>query len=172
MADISAYIRQIQLAARGEEVRDALVDSLNGMNDSIPVTVTAALTEARDAGDFTGPQGPKGDKGDKGDTGAAGPQGPKGDTGAAGPQGPAGAKGGDGVSPSVSVSNISGGHRVTVVDADHPSGQSFDVLDGAGSGDMTGSVYDPNSTVASAGGIAAYVAAQIALITDGNGVSY
>ncbi|MBR6291050.1 MAG: collagen-like protein [Clostridia bacterium] len=75
------------------------------MNGSIPVTVTAALTEARDAGDFTGPQGPKGEKGDKGDTGAAGPQGPKGDTGAAGPQGPAGAKGGDGVSPSVSVSN-------------------------------------------------------------------
>ena len=45
-------------------------------------------------------------------------------------------------------------------------------MDGAGNGDMTGSVYDPNSTVASAGGIAAYVAAQIALITDGNGVSY
>ena len=37
---------------------------------------------------------------------------------------------------------------------------------------MTAGTYDANSAVANAGGIAAYVAAQIALITDGNGVSY
>lgn len=49
-------------------------------------------------------------------------QGPKGDTGATGD---------DGVSPEVSVSTITGGHRVTITDADHPSGQSFDVMDGA-----------------------------------------
>lgn len=42
----------------------------------------------------------------------------KGDTGA------------DGVSPAVSVSSITGGHRVTITDADHPAGQAFDVLDG------------------------------------------
>lgn len=87
-----------------------------------------------DKGD-TGTQGPKGDDGDagpqgpKGDKGDTGPQGPKGDTGAAGPQGPAGD---DGVSPSITISTISGGHRITIVDADHPGGQSFDVLDGAG----------------------------------------
>lgn len=105
MADISTYVRQIQVAARGEEVRDALVDSLNAMNSSIAPTVEAALTEAKNRGDFTGPRGeagPQGPKGDQGDVGPAGDQGPKGDTGDAGPKGdrgdvgPAGAKGSKG----------------------------------------------------------------------------
>ena len=70
--------------------------------------VEAALTVAKESGEFDGPAGPqgeqgpqgeKGDQGDKGDTGAQGiqgpqgEQGPKGDTGAAGPQGPTGATG-------------------------------------------------------------------------------
>ena len=166
MADISRQLQAIQQAARGEEVRDALVSGLNAMNNSIPSSVQAAVAEAVASGDF---RGPKGDKGDKGDTGATGPQGSTGATGAAGPQGATGA---DGVSPGVTITNITGGHRVTVTDAAHPYGQSFDVLDGSGSGDMTTGTYDANSAVANSGGIAAYVAAQIALITDGNGVSY
>ena len=221
MADISRQIQQIQLAVRGEEVRDALVDSLNAMNNSIPGSVESALSEAKESGLFDGPQGEKGDKGDKGDTGATGPQGPagaKGDTGdtgpqgpkgedgstgpqgetgpyftpsvsaegllswtnngglsnpqsvnirgpqgeagAAGPQGPSGAAGADGESPTVTVEYVTGGHRVTITDKTHPSGQSFDVLDGAGSGDMTAAVYDPQSAVALAGGIAAYLSAN------------
>ena len=35
MADISEYIETIELAARGEEVRDAIIDALVGMNDGI-----------------------------------------------------------------------------------------------------------------------------------------
>ena len=93
-----------------------------------------------DAG-ATGPQGPKGDtgatgpqgpKGDTGETGATGPQGPKGDTGetgATGPQGPKGANGTDGVSPTVTVTDINGGHRVTITDA--TGTKTFDVMDGA-----------------------------------------
>ena len=89
----------------------------------------------------TGPQGPKGDtgetgsqgpKGDTGATGAIGPQGPKGDTGetgATGPQGPKGADGTDGVSPTVTVTDINGGHRVTITDA--TGTKTFDVMDGA-----------------------------------------
>ena len=89
----------------------------------------------------TGPQGPKGDtgdtgpqgpKGDTGATGATGPQGPKGDTGetgATGPQGPKGADGTDGVSPTVTVIDINGGHRVTITDA--TGTKTFDVMDGA-----------------------------------------
>ncbi len=137
MADISAQIRTIQQAARGEEVRDALVSGLTAMNNSIPTSVQAAVAEAVESGDFTGPQG---------ETGA------------------------DGVSPGVTVTVITGGHRVTITDRARPNGQNFDVLDG--SGDMTAGTYDANGAVANAGGIAAYVAAQIALITDGNGVSY
>ena len=61
-------------------------------------------------------QGPKGDKGDTGATGATGP------TGQTGPAGT------PGISPSITVTDITGGHRVTITDA---TGQhSFDVMNG------------------------------------------
>lgn len=60
--------------------------------------------------------------------GPQGPQGPKGDTGATGPTG---ATGTDGYSPVVTVTNITGGHRVSITDKTHPSGQNFDVMDGS-----------------------------------------
>lgn len=82
------------------------------------------------------------------------PRGAKGDPGTNGTNG---TNGTDGVSPGVTISAITGGHRVTITDADHPSGQSFDVMDGSSSGDMQKSVYDSNSTVSTAGGIVAYV---------------
>ena len=47
---------------------------------------------------------------------------------AVGPVGPAGE---DGVSPEVTIAQISGGHSVTITDADHPQGQQFDVMNGA-----------------------------------------
>lgn len=47
------------------------------------------------------------------------------------PRGADGADGADGVSPEVTVTTITGGHSVTITDADHPTGQSFDVMDGA-----------------------------------------
>ncbi len=56
-----------------------------------------------------------------------GPVGPTGGPGPAGPEGPAGS---DGVSPEVTISAITGGHRVTITDAEHPTGQSFDVMNG------------------------------------------
>lgn len=93
--------------------------------------------------------------GTQGETGPQGPEGPE------GPQGPSGADGEDGVSPDVEITAITGGHSVTITDATHPSGQTFNVMDGSGSGDMQASVYDPNGTVATAGGIPSYVSAQI-----------
>ncbi len=79
----------------------------------------------------TGPVGPKGDKGDtgpQGEQGIQGIQGPKGDTGDTGPAGPKGEPGTDGVSPSISVTDITGGHRITITDA--TGTHSFDVMDG------------------------------------------
>ena len=61
----------------------------------------------------------KGPKGDKGDTGARGPAGATGATGATGPQGPIGVQGppgqdgADGLPPTVTVTNITGGKRIT-----------------------------------------------------------
>jgi len=82
-----------------------------------------------------GADGARGPKGDKGDTGAQGEQGIQGDTGATGPKGEkgdkgdTGAAGADGFSPTVAVEDITGGHRVTITDAD--GAKSFDVMDGA-----------------------------------------
>lgn len=88
--------------------------------DDLQEATNEALAQAKESGEFDGPQGPKGDpgetgpagptgetgpggpqgergpqgeKGDKGDTGAQGIQGPKGDTGEQGPAGADGAKG-------------------------------------------------------------------------------
>lgn len=89
-----------------------------------------------------GPQGVPGERGPAGETGPAGPAGPQGEqgiqgvpgptgpTGATGPAGTNGTDGTDGVSPEVTISTITGGHRVTITDADHPTGQTFDVMDG------------------------------------------
>lgn len=66
-----------------------------------------------------------------------------------GDRGEQGERGSDGVSPIVSVDTITGGHRVTITDANGT--QTFDVMDGAdgsggdGSGDMLKAVYDSNN---------------------------
>ena len=41
-----------------------------------------------------------------------------------------GPPGDPGFSPAVTVADIEGGHRVIITDEDHPTGQSFDVMDG------------------------------------------
>ena len=96
-------------------------------------------------------------------------KGVQGETGATGQTGATGATGADGVSPAVTITTITGGHTVTITDKDHPSGQSFNVMDGTGSGDMMASAYDPNGTVATAGGIVAYIDD---VITDALTASY
>lgn len=60
----------------------------------------------------------------KGETGANGRDGQDGAPGAPGTPGR------DGVSPTVQTSTITGGNRVTITDAEHPQGQTFDVMDG------------------------------------------
>ena len=89
-----------------------------------------------------GEQGLKGDKGDKGDTGANGKDGADGKNGKDGytpikgfdyfdgKDGVDGVDGADGYSPTVSVGDISGGHRVTITDKDGE--KTFDVMDGEG----------------------------------------
>lgn len=69
----------------------------------------------------------------KGDAGAAGAEGPE------GPEGPAGS---DGYSPTVTVEEISGGHRVTITDAE--GAHTFDVMDGQGGGGSSVDPYDSN----------------------------
>ena len=58
-----------------------------------------------------------------------GQQGPQGETGPAGADGQNGADGADGFSPTLSVTDITGGHRVTITDKNGT--QTVDVMDGA-----------------------------------------
>lgn len=83
-------------------------------------------------GSIKGQKGEKGDKGDPGERGEQGIQGEAGATGAQGEQGIQGIpgeKGADGVSPTVSVETITGGHKVSITDVGGT--QSFNVLNGA-----------------------------------------
>lgn len=76
-------------------------------------------------------QGPQGVPGGQGETGEPGPQGEPGPTGQTGPAGA------PGISPSITITDITGGHRVTITDAD--GDHSFDVMDGEdGQGIPTG----------------------------------
>ena len=141
----------------------------------------------------TGPQGPQGERGltgpagPQGEQGVPGEQGPKGDTGATGetgptgPVGPTGATGPageDGISPTIAVTDITGGHRVTITDATGP--HSFDVIDGeAGvgvpAGGTTGQVlskasgtdYDTEWTTPEAGGVQDVQINGTSVVTDG-----
>ncbi len=74
-----------------------------------------------------GTPGAQGPQGLTGATGPAGAQGPRGFTGATGATGPAGA---DGYSPAVTITDITGGHRLTITDETHPLGQNFDIMNG------------------------------------------
>ena len=130
-----------------ESVQEAL--------DTVGETVNNALQEAKDSGEFDGPQGPQGEQGvpgpqgepgaqgepgPKGETGATGHQGepgPKGETGEQGPPGQTGPAGAPGISPTVTVTDIEGGHRITITDAD--GAHSFDVMNGE---DGQGAVQD------------------------------
>ena len=120
----------------------ASADALSSQTPSVTVTKTG--TDAAPNFDFAF----SGLKGAQGDTGATG------------------ADGQDGYSPEVTISTITGGHRVTITDKDHPTGQSFDVMDGSGAGDMEKSVYDSDNAVATAGGIASYVSGQLPTVND------
>lgn len=74
-----------------------------------------------------------------------GEQGQQGEPGQPGAQG---LPGNDGTSPAVTITDIPGGHRVTITDAAHPEGQSFDVMDGKGGSDAKVFVAEYNVTTA------------------------
>lgn len=140
----------LNAAVDGETQLDALREGLAGFamlvesgiaqiifNDDY--TITFIMTDGREftTGSIrgaTGPQGPagppgiQGPAGARGEIGAQGPAGERGERGPAGDTGASGKDGADGISPTVSITAITGGHRITITDAD---GQhSADVMDG------------------------------------------
>lgn len=140
----------------------------NEATHSITLTFTNGSTLT--TGNLQGSKGDKGDKGDTGATGETGPQGPKGDTGATGatgPQGPSGANGSDGISPIIRTEEITtgtGGVRITIIDAENPDGQTFEIMNGA---DGTGSVSTVNGISPVSGNVPLYSSVQITLSASG-----
>lgn len=138
-------IDDVQPTPQEASTIDALIEALNsGVTDAVAAkdaaeaaaqgidqTVQTALAEAKASGEFDGPQGPIGP------AGPAGPQGEQGETGSQGPQGEPGEDGAPGVSPTITVTDITGGHHITITDA--TGEHSFDVMDGQ---DGTGGVTD------------------------------
>ena len=113
------------------------VETVEGIAQAIPQTINAALEEAKESGEFDGPPGPQGPQGERGETGPAGPQGIPGQDGQPGRDGQdgqdgepgaPGQNGADGFSPTIAVTDITGGHRITITDA--TGTHSFDVMDG------------------------------------------
>ena len=98
--------------APGADGKDG-VSATHSWNGTVLTVTSASGSSSADL------KGAKGDKGDKGDTGSKGDTGEKGDTGASGK---------DGFSPTVAVSAIANGHRVTITDANRAT--SFDVYNG------------------------------------------
>ena len=93
-----------------------------------------------------------------------------------------GQDGTDGVSPEVTIATITGGHSVTITDADHPTGQTFNVMDGVDGAVLsvagkTGAVtldgddvaYDPTDTYASGtvGGAVSDLKSALNSVNDG-----
>lgn len=66
--------------------------------------------------------------------------------GATGQNGQDGTDGQDGVSPEVTITQITGGHTVTITDKDHPSGQSFNVMDGQSGGSGGHTIINSSGT--------------------------
>ena len=82
-----------------------------------------------DLGSVIGPQGPQGPQGVPGPQGAIGPQGAQGNPGPTGPQGEPGT---DGISPTVTVREITGGHQLTITD--RYGDKTVNVMDGTSDG--------------------------------------
>lgn len=82
------------------------VETVQGIAEAIPQTIDEALTEAKESGEFDGPQGPQGEPGERGETGETGPQGLPGEPGQ------------DGISPTATVTQTATGATITVTDAE------------------------------------------------------
>lgn len=127
------------ISASGSAIEARGIKSIEGIVGPTGTTVVVTLTDDTTQTFFVerGPEGPQGEQGVQGEQGPAGQpgeQGPQGETGPQGPAGPTGAQGpsgDDGVSPEITITSITGGHRVTITDKDHPLGQTIDIMDGS-----------------------------------------
>lgn len=132
--EIDTIVNNLPAGGTGTSGKDGTgIQTVKLVNYELIVTLTDGTKI--NLGNVRGADGVKGDKGDKGDPGQYG------------------AKGADGVSPTVEVTEITGGHTVAITDKNGT--KTFDVLDGkdgkdgasgAGGGSSSGNVYSTEET--------------------------
>ena len=133
MADISVYLQAIMSAVYGEDVRGSIHDAISIINDVGEKVLTCGTDVTSQSSSITGYfDGSKyintntDDLWECDGTKWVLKGNLKGDTGASG------------YSPAVTITNITGGHQVKITDEDHPTGQTFNVMDGAGAAYFSG----------------------------------
>ncbi len=126
--EISYYELRSLIVQELQEV-DKLFDKLSQKMQSeyvsdaeLPQAIETALSQAKESGEFDGPQGPAGPEGPQGTQGPQGQQGPKGDPGEKGEPGPQGPKGEDGTG----VTILGSYDAVEELSAAHPTGNAGD----------------------------------------------
>lgn len=136
MADISTELQAILDAVYGEDVRGSIHDAIDLINKVGEVTLTVGTAVTGQGSSITGYYDGSiylninTDDVWKCDGTKWVLQGNiKGDTGPSG------------YSPEVTITTITGGHSVKITDEDHPTGQTFNVMDG------TGGVYGDGHTI-------------------------
>lgn len=102
----SFVIQELQAIENSFEELSKKVQSEYVSEEELPKVIEDALTQAKESGEFDGEPGPPGEPGAPGDPGN------------------------DGFSPTVEVTKIAGGHRVTITDTEGT--KTFDVMDGTG----------------------------------------
>lgn len=153
--EIDTIVNNLPAGGTGTNGKDGTgIQTVKLVNYELIVTLTDGTKI--NLGNVRGADGVKGDKGDKGDPGqdgAKGADGKDGINGKDGVNGTDGTNGVDGVSPTVEVTEITGGHTVAITDKNGT--KTFDVLDGkdgkdgasgAGGGSSSGNVYSTEET--------------------------
>lgn len=138
--EINTIVNNLPAGGTGTSGKDGVgIQTIKLVNYELIVTLTDG-TEIN-LGNVRGAKGDKGDKGDPGQDGAKGADGKDGINGKDGVNGTDGINGIDGVSPTVEVTEITGGHNVAITDKNGT--KTFDVLNGkdgaSGSGGGGGS---------------------------------
>lgn len=150
--EIDTIVNNLPAGGTGTNGKDGTgIQTVKLVNYELIVTLTDGTKI--NLGNIRGADGAKGDKGDKGDPGqdgAKGADGKDGINGKDGVNGTDGINGIDGVSPTVEVTEITGGHTVAITDKNGT--KTFDVLNGkdgasgAGGGSSSGNVYSTEET--------------------------
>lgn len=126
MVEIGELAHEAQTAAESAQYALEQMESVTASAETLPAGSSATAEFDNWELHFGIPRGEQGERGEKGDQGERGERGIQGERGEQGIPGEAGQ---DGFSPTITVTDITGGHRLTITDK--TGTQTVDVMNGA-----------------------------------------